>query len=164
MTSTSLVSYVICCFHVFLGLTPGCAKFMPLLAPLFSSCSPLVLLLFSSCSPLVLLLFFSQNHHRGPLRMTSSVGGRCSSRLIPSFRMCSSFDTPRILRSDLISVVTIFRLVVFITQHSFPYAGLTVTSYTFDFCIRGIFLSYRIPVFRQLDHAACTRKSTFLSI
>ena len=73
------------------------------------------------------------NHRRGPLRMTSSMGGRFSSRLMSSFRMYPSLYTPRNPRSILIYAVTIFLLLlVFIAQHSLPYAraGLMITSYT----------------------------------
>jgi len=58
-------------------------------------------------------------------------------------------------------------LLLLIAQHSLPYvrAGLMMTSYTFDFSCRCVFLSYRTPVsFRQLDRAASTRRSNTLWI
>jgi len=118
VTATSLVSSLICCFHVFLGsprhLKPGCAKVINQRATLFS------------CR-----LCTRPNHRRRPLRMVSSIGGRFSSRLISSLRMCSSLDTPTHVR-----------------------AGLMMTSCIFAFSFSGIFLSYSSPVsFRQ----CCTR-------
>ena len=59
-------------------------------------------------------------------------------------------------------------LVTFIALHSLPYArgGMMTACYTFDLSIRGIFRSYNTPAvnFLQLDHAACTRRSTSLSM
>ena len=103
------------------------------------------------------------NHPRRPLRKVSSIGVRFSCRLISSFRMCSSLYTPRIPRSILIYAVTMFLfLFAFNAQHSLPCvrAGLMTTSYSFNFTLSRIVLSYKTAVsFRQLDHAACTPRS-----
>ena len=65
-------------------------------------------------------------------------------------------------------MVAIFLLLVtFIAQHSLPYvrAGQIMASYTFALSLREIFRSYNIPInFLQHDHAACTRRSTPLSM
>ena len=52
-------------------------------------------------------------------------------------------------------------------QHSLQCvrAGLTKASHTFALSLRGIFRSYNTPVNSlRLDHAACTRRSKFLSM
>ena len=81
------------------------------------------------------------DHRRRPLRITSSIGGRFSSRLISSFRKCSYLDTQKIPWNILISVL----LLVFIAQHSLPYvtAGLMMTSYAFHLSFKGNLLSCR---------------------
>ena len=125
--------------------TPGSAKVVTLRTTLFSR----------PCT--------CPNHRRRPLRMVSSIGGRFNSRIISSFRICSSLDTPRFPRSTLISVLAIsLLLLVFIVQHPLPYLYyVMMTSYTFDFSFRDIFVSYNTPVnFLQLDHAACSPRST----
>ena len=113
-------------------------------------------------------LWTCPNQRRRPQRITSSIGVMCRMRRMSSFRMWSRFDTPRIPRSILISVVAIFLLLVtFIVQHSLTYvrAGLIMSSYTFALSLRGIFRSYNTPFhFLQLDHAARTRRSTSLSM
>ena len=144
-----------CWCHVFLGrprrLVPGMARCITLRVTLSES-----------------RLWTCPNQRRRPERITSSIGEMCRMRRISSFRMWSRLDTPRIPRSMLISVVAIFLLLVtFIAQHSLPYvsAGLIMASYTFALRLRGIFRSYNTPVnFLQLDYAACTRRSTSLSM
>ena len=141
-----------CWFHVFLGrprrLVPGMASLRVTLS--------------------ASRLWTCPNQRRRPQRITSSIGVMCRMRRMSSFRMWSHFDTPRIPRSILISVVAIFILLVtFIAQHSLPCvrAGLIMASYTFALSLRGISRSYNTPVnFLQLDHAARTRRSTSLSI
>ena len=68
VSPNSLMSSLICCFHVFLGhlcrLTAGGAKFVTLRATLFSS-----------------RLCTCTDHRRRPLRMITSIGGRFISRL-----------------------------------------------------------------------------------
>ena len=155
MTPTSLISPLICCRHMLLGLprrlTPGSAEFIILRATLFSS-----------------RLCTCTNHRRRPLRMISSIGGRFSIRFISLFRACPNLDTPRIPRSILISAeAKLLLLFLFIAQLSQPYGrtGPVNTSYTFDLRCIGIFLSYTTSVsFRGLDPAACTRRSTSWSI
>ena len=155
VTPTAVMSSFSCWFHVFLGrprrLVPGMARFITLRVTLSAS-----------------RLWTCPNQRRRPQRITSSIGEMCRMRRISSFLMWSRLDTPRIPRSILISVVAIFLLLVtFIAQHSLPYvrAGLIMASYTFAFSRRGIFRSYNTPVnFLQLDQAACTRRSTSLSM
>ena len=144
-----------CWGHVFLGrprrLVPGMARFITLRVILSAY-----------------RIWTCPHERRRPRRITSSIGVMRSMRRTSSFRMWSRFDTPRIPRSILISVVAIFLLLVtFIAQHSLPYvsAGLIMASYTFALSRRGIFRSYNTPVnFLQLDHAARTRRSTSLSM
>ena len=155
VTPAPAMSSFICWCHVFLGrprrLVPGIANSITLRVTLVAS-----------------RLWTCPNQRRRPLRITSSIGERCNKRRISSFRIWSRLDTPRIPRSILISVVAIFLLLVtFIAQHSLPYvrAGLIMVSYIFALSLRGIFPSYKTPVnFLQLDHAACTRRSTSLSM
>ena len=154
VTSTPVMSSLICWCHVFLGRPrrlvglPGIARFITLRVTLSAS-------RFWTCP--------TPNQRRRPPRITSSIGETCRMRRISSFRMSSRFDTPRIPHSILISVVAIFILLVtFIAHHSLPLvrAGLIMASYTYALSLRGIFQSYdSTPVnFLQLDHAARTRR------
>ena len=135
VTPTAVMSSFSCWGHVFLGhprrLVPGMARFITLRVTLSAS-----------------RLWTCPNQQRRPQRITSSIGEMCRMRRMSSFRMWSRFDTPRIPRSILISVVAIFLLLVtFIAQHSLPYvrAGLIMASYTFALSLRGIFRSYNTP-------------------
>ena len=99
VTPTAVMSSFSCWFHVFLGrprrLAPGIASSITLRVTLSAS-----------------RLWTCPNQRRRPQRITASIGVMCRMRRMSSFRMWSRFDTPRIPRSILISVVAIFLLLV----------------------------------------------------
>ena len=158
VTPTPIMSSLICWCHVFLGrpcrVVPGIARSITLRVTLFAS-----------------RLWTRPNQRIRPPRITSSIDETCSRRpmrRISSFRMCSRLDTPRIPRRILISVVAIFLLLVtFIAQHSLPIRQSRSDNGLINlrFEPEGIFRSCNNPVnFLQLDHAACTRRSTSFSM
>ena len=69
-------------------------------------------------------LWTCPNHRRRPLRTTSSVGGRFSSRLMSSFRMCTSLDTLKIPWNIHISMVAISPRPAH-NDHEYPFCRAT---------------------------------------
>ena len=146
VTPTPVMSSFICWCHVFLGrprrLVPGTARSITLRVTLFAS-----------------LLWTCPNQRRQSLRITSLIGERCNMRRI------SALETPRIPRKHPHLCGTNLPLVVHLHRPAFTSIRYIMPSYTVALSLRGIFRSYNTPVnFLQLDHAACTRRSTSRSM